>query len=91
MLDKRKISALVIGPLFLFICAAPVTQAALVQGTMQGFIAENAETRGEGTNVFGLDGAGLLGQSFVVDFYYNTDIAPVTGGGVSICRCKNYL
>jgi len=80
--DKRKYSVAVIVVLFLLIRTASVAQAALVQGTMLGFIAENSEARGEGINVFGLDGAGLLGQSFKVDFYYRTDIAPVTGGGV---------
>lgn len=81
MLDKRRHSVAVIMAL-LFFGTAAVAQAALVQGTIQGFIAENAETRGEGINVFGLDGAGLLGQPFVVDFYYRTDIAPVVSSSV---------
>lgn len=65
----------------LLVINVPMAHAALVQGIMTGVIAESAETRGEGKNIFGLDGAGLLGQSFLINFYYDTGLAPITRGG----------
>lgn len=74
--------AKIIAALFICLSTAGATHAALIQGTAKGFIAEHAETRGDGVNVFGLGGNSLLNQSFAINFYYRTDIAPVTGGGV---------
>lgn len=52
--------------------------AALVHGSITGVIAENAETSGEGSTVFGLDGDALVGQVFVVNFSYDTSRAPLS-------------
>lgn len=79
---KSGISLVTITITSFLVFVSSISYAALVQGTMTGFIAEHAETRGVGDSVFGLDGAGLLGQSFVVDFYYRTDLAPVSWSGV---------
>lgn len=67
--------------LTLLIVISPISRAALVRGTMNGFIADYAETSGEGASVFGLNGTELLGQAFTVDFYYQTELAPRTSFG----------
>jgi hypothetical protein len=83
MFKKGCFPVKVIIALILF-ASTGITHAALVKGTMKGFIAEHAETSGEGVNVFGLDGGSLLGQSFVVDFYYDTNLAPVLSRFVDV-------
>lgn len=56
--------------------AAPASQALRIEGFATGVIAEVAEADANGTEVFGLDGPGLLGQSFRIDFAYDTALAP---------------
>jgi len=51
--------------------------AALVKGVLQGVVAENAQVWGVGEDVFGLDGAGLSGESFIINFTYDTRLAPL--------------
>lgn len=53
-------------------------QAVVVRGQMHGLIAESSMTSGLGSSVFGLDGNALLGETFTIDFRYDTDLAPVT-------------
>ena len=53
------------------------TQAVVVRGQMHGLIAESSMTSGLGSSVFGLDGNALLGQAFIIDFRYDTNLAPV--------------
>lgn len=54
-----------------------VVNAALVQGVAQGVISDNAEVWGQDVDIFGLDGADLSGQSFIVNFTYDTSFAPL--------------
>jgi hypothetical protein len=89
MFKKGCFPVKVIIALILF-ASTGITHAALVKGTMKGFIAEHAETSGEGVNVVGLDGAGLLGQPFIVDFYYDADLAPVIGGSVGFYGTRTF-
>lgn len=73
---KRPVTSLT-----LLLCLGLATvsaRAAMVHGQMTGRIAEQAETRGLGNTVFGLDGSALLGQAFTIDFSYDTDSAPLT-------------
>jgi len=56
--------------------ATPAAQAVRVEGFATGVIAELAETDTNGEQVFGLDGPGLLGQAFRIDFAYDPALAP---------------
>lgn len=56
--------------------APPAAQAVRIEGFATGLVAETAETDVNGEAVFGLDGPGLLGQAFRIDFAYDTSLAP---------------
>ncbi|MCP3984100.1 MAG: hypothetical protein GY723_06910 [bacterium] len=57
------------------IVACPAV-ALRVEGTALGTVGLGAETLGRGSDVFGLDGAGLEGQAVRIDFAYDTTAAP---------------
>lgn len=58
-------------------CIAACPAVALrVEGTALGTVGAWVETRGRGSDVFGLDGPGLEGQAVRIDFAYDTTAAP---------------
>ena len=71
----RSVTSIIIASALTVITS--ISHAALVQGTINGVIAEYAETSGEGASVFGLDGNALMGQAFTVHFRYQTNLAPL--------------
>jgi hypothetical protein len=60
------------------IIVSPTVSAAIVQGTLTGTIAEGTPfIQGNGANLFGLDENQLSGQSFLVNFQYDSNLAPL--------------
>ncbi len=66
----------------------PPIQAALIQGKILGTIDGRSKTEGDGDNVFGLNGDQLLGEQFIIDLYYRTDIAPISSSSSSIFQSQ---
>src|SRR5262249_47861207 len=60
-----------------FTASVPLAAGAVrVNGVATGVIDEFQMTEGEGAAVFGLDGSGLLGRPFRIDFSYDPALAP---------------
>jgi hypothetical protein len=69
-------SAVRFGIAWLVALGASEAHAVRIAGAATGVVAEYGETDAAGEQVFGLDGPGLLGQPFRIDFSYETDLAP---------------
>ena len=65
-----------LAALALLVLAPSHALALRIEGTAIGSVAAFAETAGRGSDVFGLDGAALVGQSARIDFAYDTALAP---------------
>jgi hypothetical protein len=77
MMPRRPTRALALpGIASLAVLGADAARAVPIAGSATGVIAEHAETDAAGEQVFGLDGPGLLGQPFRIDFSYDPDLAP---------------